>query len=703
MANEPDLVISAGFSDSQLTREASKVLEFYKKRGEEAQKAFQDAQGRVTNTAAMRAHQKELDRLSKAYDPAYRAAKQYEAEVKQLDRALSIGAVTQGQYSDRLQIAAERMRQATSTVERTSGRMGGAIQNTAYQIGDFAVQVGAGTSATQALAQQLPQLLGGFGVLGAVLGASAAIILPLTRAIMESGDASKSFEDAIGDASSALNSYSEYATLAASPTSQLRKEFGVSAGEARQMYVALRDLAELRAMDTIADAAKAVADELAGVGEALEWVNATDATLATYTGARNMRVSVERLNEEFGLTVEQARAVKAALDEVSAAQGPQQIAQAMSNLSRMLLEVRDEAGLIPEPLRAAAENAAKAAIEGLKMGSAVESAGDAARDLASVDIASGIAGATTEARLLAATLGIALEKAIAIENKGRKDPGGSRVGFGLGAAEDPSFGSERLSYGNNPGESAARRHVTPFVEPDKPTTASSGGRSGAPKLNKDLEDAKRLFESTKTPAQRLADEIARINELAGEFPALITPEVQAKAIDDLTGALGEAEQRAKAGSDAMANLFGSIVSGSMSAKDAVRNLLGQIAQIQLQNALSGLGSGGGFGWLGGLLTPAAQPSFGGFRAAGGPVSPGKAYVVGEKGPEVLVPGSVGSVIPNHHLGGNSAGTINIDVTGATGNAEVQRMVSAGIAQGLQAYDQQMPQRLQQINQNPRYR
>ena len=50
MAEEPDLVVSAGFSDAQLVREANKVVEFYRKKGQEAQKAFVDAQGKVTNT-----------------------------------------------------------------------------------------------------------------------------------------------------------------------------------------------------------------------------------------------------------------------------------------------------------------------------------------------------------------------------------------------------------------------------------------------------------------------------------------------------------------------------------------------------------------------------------------------------------------------------------------------------------------------------
>lgn len=44
--------------------------------------------------------------------------------------------------------------------------------------------------------------------------------------------------------------------------------------------------------------------------------------------------------------------------------------------------------------------------------------------------------------------------------------------------------------------------------------------------------------------------------------------------------------------------------------------------------------------------PEPLPSFGGFREAGGPVTPGQAYVVGERGPEVIVPQMPGMVVPN---------------------------------------------------------
>jgi hypothetical protein len=38
--------------------------------------------------------------------------------------------------------------------------------------------------------------------------------------------------------------------------------------------------------------------------------------------------------------------------------------------------------------------------------------------------------------------------------------------------------------------------------------------------------------------------------------------------------------------------------------------------------------------------------FGGFRAEGGPVRRGAPYVVGERGPELFVPGASGQIIPN---------------------------------------------------------
>ncbi len=74
---------------------------------------------------------------------------------------------------------------------------------------------------------------------------------------------------------------------------------------------------------------------------------------------------------------------------------------------------------------------------------------------------------------------------------------------------------------------------------------------------------------------------------------------------------------------------------------------GERAMADTQSSREGLGFGGKFGLniLEALPGGAGISALAGFRAEGGPVSAGKPYVVGEKGPEVLVPGTSGTVLP----------------------------------------------------------
>ena len=59
------------------------------------------------------------------------------------------------------------------------------------------------------------------------------------------------------------------------------------------------------------------------------------------------------------------------------------------------------------------------------------------------------------------------------------------------------------------------------------------------------------------------------------------------------------------------------------------------------------------------------PGIGGFfRAEGGPVSRGKSYIVGERGPEMFTPGSSGMITPNHELGGGTNVVVNVDASGS---------------------------------------
>jgi|GEM_PF-2345929 len=84
----------------------------------------------------------------------------------------------------------------------------------------------------------------------------------------------------------------------------------------------------------------------------------------------------------------------------------------------------------------------------------------------------------------------------------------------------------------------------------------------------------------------------------------------------------------------------------------------------LSSLLGGGDSGGDGGGIGGAIGGIAS-IFGGFLADGGDVTPGKAYVVGEKHPEFFVPKSAGRVAPSLKAGGDTIHhtTVNFHVHG----------------------------------------
>jgi hypothetical protein len=82
---------------------------------------------------------------------------------------------------------------ASGTAEAGSKKVGQAAAQAGFQIQDFAVQVGAGTSALTAFSQQAPQLLGIFGPGGALAGALVAVGAVAAKIFLDIG---KGAEDA---------------------------------------------------------------------------------------------------------------------------------------------------------------------------------------------------------------------------------------------------------------------------------------------------------------------------------------------------------------------------------------------------------------------------------------------------------------------------------------------------------------------------
>jgi hypothetical protein len=177
-----------------------------------------------------------------------------------------------------------------------------------------------------------------------------------------------------------------------------------------------------------------------------------------------------------------------------------------------------------------------------------------------------------------------------------------------------------------------------------------------------------------------------------------------KEVQEEAQAAAEAQEEARKAAEEAAAAFAKDVLGGFirdlrsgkSAAEALANALDKIADKLLDVALdalfsSGKGGGGLGGFLGGL--------FGGlFKERGGPVTKGQPYIVGEKRPEVFVPGTNGriiphvpnSVTPSKNAFGRTGGDIRAHVTMAVENgALVPTMVQvSGFVAGQQIQNAQ---------------
>lgn len=134
-----------------------------------------------------------------------------------------------------------------------------------------------------------------------------------------------------------------------------------------------------------------------------------------------------------------------------------------------------------------------------------------------------------------------------------------------------------------------------------------------------------------------------------------------------------------------ANSFKGVISGAMTAQEALSSFFQSVAdrfldmaaqiiakwiEMTILNSIVNIFSGGiGGGGGGSMFTPSyAAFEFVPGKAAGGPVMAGSPYMVGEKGPELFVPGKSGTIVPNNALGSGGGPTnvvVNVDASGSS--------------------------------------
>lgn len=174
------------------------------------------------------------------------------------------------------------------------------------------------------------------------------------------------------------------------------------------------------------------------------------------------------------------------------------------------------------------------------------------------------------------------------------------------------------------------------------------------------DEANRYYEASLTPAEQLAERIKRINELyeQGAFGG-DSDKKRAAAIKAANDEFTAQDEKLRALNDTAKEFSDIMLNAVMNGQD-LGKALEQIAMKAfifdpLSDALSGLfkGAMGGGGGGGGILGSIVGSLFGGFFADGGSPPVGKVSVVGERGPELFVPKSAGTIVPNKSLGGQS--------------------------------------------------
>ena len=141
---------------------------------------------------------------------------------------------------------------------------------------------------------------------------------------------------------------------------------------------------------------------------------------------------------------------------------------------------------------------------------------------------------------------------------------------------------------------------------------------------------------------------------------------------------------------AVNDAFKGMLSGAMSWKDGIKGIIGAVIdelwRLYVVQQIVGFVTkaiGGATGNPGPNMGITVTRG----RAVGGYVAAQTPYVVGEKGPELFVPGGSGTIIPNKNMGmvGGSGGmTINVDARGSSDPAAVRAQVQQGIMEAAPA-------------------
>ena len=265
--------------------------------------------------------------------------------------------------------------QMGTSVARTSRGMSGRttfiFQNTANQLGDIAVQASMGTNMFRVLGMQLPQIAGGFALLGGslgvvapILGVIAAIGFPILATFTAMSGSAKSVTDRINDLSNALDLVKQNQKLANASVRNLRASYGMLAEDIKiaheaaaefDLYNALRDARQLRSQMTEAfSATKALGNE------ALILFQDLAPTFKEMGLTMDEMTNLTALMDTFGLSLDDAVELQKAVQGINESATDDALAQSLLQFSTLLNTINKNADEPNRKMKEMATNALEA-------------------------------------------------------------------------------------------------------------------------------------------------------------------------------------------------------------------------------------------------------------------------------------------------------------------------------------------------------
>lgn len=632
---------------------------------------------------------KSLEKQSKAFSEADKKVRDYEATQAKLGRTINSSGmvlsknnkilVEQTKEYRQLSAAANntyeamlRQTQVAQGVQRSFSGAGAAATNLSYQIQDIAVQMQMGMNGFMIAAQQIPQMLVGMGALAGAIGAGVAIAGGLAMAFIDTRTEAEKLEDQVEKVKAVI-------TLSASGVANYSEEMMRLAKISEQ-------LAKIKLAATLREQEQAIKSSAAALKET--WSDqGTIFSNTNATIAKELKVSVGVVQE---------------FDKAIRGLGLNPTAEQMQKVETALLGLQSAgAGATKEGL--ALINSAVNMIQKFKEGQITAEALKSSLD----DIGKVSSNTAEKTKTLADGLNLQL---IELEKGSRAAFEQSLILEGLDEVQRKTLLTIYDNVQAKKQEAQAQRDLNKEIE----DYAALGDRY--------VKDEERRKASLASSGKTIGLSDSEVFKLQQEERHNILKQMleaglisEQRYIERRNNLYNESNKQLSSSFDAMQNqaigTMASVIVGAQDGKEAVRSLALSIgtqlvgallkqgiaaataattastaqtaantAALPSATALASAQSLASFGANSGpaltgiaAVTAAALgiAAIAGKREMGGPVSNGKSYLVGERGPEIFTPSASGSITSNKDLmsGSQSVNVIvNNNAPGTTASA-----------------------------------